>query len=416
MAEIYLRKRVWWARGRDRHGVEWRKSTKQTDPKLAKVVAAQLEQEFLLDANKARHEATLLTALEGLEQQMRVFKRAEATIEIVQTKGRHLLRVLDKKLGRATRCADLTPALCAQYAEQRLGEGAHPHTVFKELRILQQALRRAKKFKLYTPEHDPGDLMPDELDGAYVERDRWLPENEYRMLLDEFNPRPGKSGRPPGEDRRDYIIIMCQTGVRLGELHKMEPANIDIVEGLLHLDRATKNRKSRRTIPLSALALDVLQRRLANRPKGGRLFPEWGKVQRDLDLACLRIEKKLNPGWKRPEGKKGHGASTRVDGAGVVARRDAKGAPIPKRDRVHPPIRFETVTPNDLRRTFASWLAQAGVPLFHAAKLMGHGSTKMLERVYARLAPENARSAIAMLPASITATPHTRTGQLTRVK
>lgn len=409
MAEIYLRGRIWWARGLDRFGVEWRKSTKQRDPKLAKVVATKLDQEFVLDANQARNEATLGQALDALAEYATRFGRSEATLEIIGTKGRHLIRLL----GKATPCASITPAETTRYAGTRIEEGASPHTAFKELRILGQALRRAAKLGLYTQKVAPGDLIPDELDGAYVPRDRWLTESEYKLLLDEFGP--GRPGRPPGEDRRDYIIAMCQTGVRLGELHGIEAKHVDVAEQLLHLDAATKTRGSRRTIPLSPVVLEVLERR-AREHKRGPLFPAWTMVQRDLDLACLRIEAKLNPGWARPEGKKGHGALERVDGEGVPDLRSKKGLPPPKKDRARPPVRFDTVSPNDLRRTFASWLAQSGVPLFHAAKLMGHGSTKMLERVYARLAPENARSAIAMLPASITGSTPARTGKLKRVK
>jgi hypothetical protein len=43
------------------------------------------------------------------------------------------------------------------------------------------------------------------------------------------------------------------------------------------------------------------------------------------------------------------------------------------------------VTPNDLPRTFASWLVQAGESLFVVATLLGHSSTRMVERVYGRL-------------------------------
>ncbi|MGH7179913.1 MAG: tyrosine-type recombinase/integrase, partial [Tepidisphaeraceae bacterium] len=54
--------------------------------------------------------------------------------------------------------------------------------------------------------------------------------------------------------------------------------------------------------------------------------------------------------------------------------------------------------PNDLRRTFASWLVQQGVPLLTVATLMGHSSTRMVERVYGRLSKQNLDSAIALLP------------------
>ena len=43
------------------------------------------------------------------------------------------------------------------------------------------------------------------------------------------------------------------------------------------------------------------------------------------------------------------------------------------------------VSPNDLRRTFASWLKQRGVDSMVVARLLGHSSTAMVERVYGRL-------------------------------
>ena len=49
---------------------------------------------------------------------------------------------------------------------------------------------------------------------------------------------------------------------------------------------------------------------------------------------------------------------------------------------------IERCGPNDLRRTFASWEVEAGVPLFPIAQAMGHKNTRMLERVYGRQTPE----------------------------
>jgi integrase len=410
VADIYLRGRIYWAKGQDRHGKWWRKSTKQRDPRAAKTVAIKLEQEFALDADQPRDETTLSVAIDTLIDHSERFKRSESTVEFQTTKGRHLVRLL----GASTRCSSITPADTTKYAHDRVAEGAHPHTAFHELRTLVQALRRAHKMGLYKPLVEPTHLMPDELRGSYVPRERWLNEREYRLVLDEFEPN--RPGRPPGEDRREYIVTMALTGVRLSELHSIEARHIDFDQALLNLE-GTKTKGSRRTIPLTPVVFGVLERRAQVRPRGA-LFPAWHKVQRDLDLACLRIEAKLNPGWKRLEGKKAHGLL--APELGVPARRNTKGAPIPKKDRVRPPVRFDTITPNDLRRTFASWLAQSGVPLFHAAKLMGHGTTKMLERVYARLAPENARSAIALLPESVAGKPGTkpttRKGRLRREK
>ena len=45
---------------------------------------------------------------------------------------------------------------------------------------------------------------------------------------------------------------------------------------------------------------------------------------------------------------------------------------------------IERVSPNDLRRTPASQLRQAGISLDDVAPIFGHASTQMLQRVYAR--------------------------------
>jgi len=46
---------------------------------------------------------------------------------------------------------------------------------------------------------------------------------------------------------------------------------------------------------------------------------------------------------------------------------------------------IEPCTPNDLRRTCATWLRQAGAAPDLIAPVMGHADTRMVERVYGRL-------------------------------
>ena len=56
------------------------------------------------------------------------------------------------------------------------------------------------------------------------------------------------------------------------------------------------------------------------------------------------------------------------------------------------------ITLNDLRRTFASWSVQAGVPAKVIANLMGHTSTRMVDLVYGRVGPNDYEAAISRLP------------------
>ena len=56
------------------------------------------------------------------------------------------------------------------------------------------------------------------------------------------------------------------------------------------------------------------------------------------------------------------------------------------------------VSPNDLRRTFATWQAEAGVPEAGAASLLGHSSSTMVRRVYSKVGTDAKRAAMAKLP------------------
>jgi hypothetical protein len=79
---------------------------------------------------------------------------------------------------------------------------------------------------------------------------------------------------------------------------------------------------------------------------GGLFFRRWSNVRRDLIEACVR--------------------------AGI------------------PPC-----SPNELRRTCATWLRAAGAPPDLIAPVMGHADTRMVERVYGRLSPSDLRGRLA---------------------
>jgi len=55
-------------------------------------------------------------------------------------------------------------------------------------------------------------------------------------------------------------------------------------------------------------------------------------------------------------------------------------------------------SPNDLRRTYASWLKQAVVDSAVVAKLLGHSSTKMVDLVYGRIDDATLARAASLLP------------------
>lgn len=142
--------------------------------------------------------------------------------------------------------------------------------------------------------------------------------------------------------RRDYIVIYCHTGIRYSELYQIRPEHIDLAGRRVFI-AGTKTRKSRRWVPLSQDALEVFSRRQS--------FPAWGRSRMNADLKR----------WCERAG---------------IAR----------------------CSPNDFRRTFASWMANLGVPEAVTAEILGHANSKMLRSVYQQLAPSTLQQAVERLP------------------
>jgi len=169
-------------------------------------------------------------------------------------------------------------------------------------------------------------------------------------LLRAFDPENKQAGKRRARNggRGDYLVAWCYLGVRESELYAITADDVHLDDGdggMLHV-RGTKTAGSDRWIPIAPEARDVLLARVGRR---GPLFPPWPNVRRDLASACVR---------------------------GGIAR----------------------VSCNDLRRTFATWLAEAAVPEAVTASLLGHASSQMVRRVYTRIGREAQRRAVAMLP------------------
>lgn len=168
----------------------------------------------------------------------------------------------------------------------------------------------------------------------YVPRRRWLEPQDYADLIAAL-PAP----------RALFVQVACYTGARLAELYRLDWADIDWQRRLVFL-RGTKTDQAARTIPLRPELLEALR---PHKKKQGPILAPWSNLYRDLALACEEL--------------------------GIAP-----------------------VTPNDLRRTFASWLVQAEVPTFTVAKLLGHSTEKMIHMVYGHLTPKALHAAVDRLP------------------
>lgn len=183
-------------------------------------------------------------------------------------------------------------------------------------------------------ERAPESMIP-RFRAQYKPRQRWLSTVELSALLRHLEPH-----------RVRWVMLAAYTGARLSEVESLCWGDIDFERGQIHI-RGTKTARSDRHIPLVGDLAELLGplRGAPSEPVAGT----WHNVRRDLALAC----------------KKG---------------------------------RIDPVTPNDLRRTFASWLKQAGRDSLAVGRLLGHTSSRMVELVYGHLDQKTLSAAMDHLP------------------
>ncbi len=345
--DLYLRGKVYYCWFYDHHGEQIRRSTRQTDRAVAKKAARKIEKEFWEQADKPAA-VTLETALSRYLAKTERAERSEQTLDYYFKKAKPLLR----GLGRDTDINTLRMSHIEAYMDFRREEilERKPNssrsiaTIGKELGLLRSALnylrkqRGADNKRLYRG--DPTELFPEGVIGNYKPVERALSHAEYVLLYNALAP-----------ERREYLQAFCGLGVRDSELYGITPKDMDLPERRLRIP-GTKTKGSERWMPAPAEVWDVLVRRASKTENGQPLFPRWGNVRRDLHNACAK--------------------------AGI-----------------------EHVSPNDLRRTFATWQAEAGVPESVTASLLGHANSSMLRRVYTQIGTEAKRAAMAKLPALI---------------
>ncbi len=344
MGRIYRRGRVLHGYWTDPEGNPHRRSLRTEDPTVARARLRQLELATTDPAAYSGH--TLGQAFDALFVAMA--SSPAATVSSYQQKARHVERLL----GRDVELARLTRDDLVGYVRTRLEEGAHAGTVHKEMVVVRRALKEAAARGLWKGE--PGSLVP-RIKAQYRPRDRWLTREQGAALLAVLPLR-----------RRLWAAIALFAGLRDSEVEGLLWEHVDGEEGWLRAP-GTKTTGAWRMIPIAPeLAALLADAAAAAKDAGatGRtpVVVPWASVRRDLPRALDRALRDGRPRKRLPKGE--------------------RQPPYPK------------LTPNDLRRTFASWLVQAGVPLLVVARLLGHSSTRMVERVYGHLSQASYRDAI----------------------
>lgn len=208
-----------------------------------------------------------------------------------------------------------------------------PGTISREAITLRAALHWAQK-EGWIREAPAVTLPP-----RSAPRERFLTRDEAKRLLD--------ATRTP--HIRLFVLIALHTAARKGAILDLRWERVDMEARLIHFRRAgrAETKKRRVTVPINAVLLAALQEARLIRTT------EWV------------IEYK-----SRKAGNIRHAFERSVTRAGIPH-----------------------CTRHDLRRTAASWMVMAAVPLSEVAKVLGD-TEEMVERVYGKFSPDYLRRAV----------------------
>ncbi len=329
---LVRRGRIWYCWVPKPGGGTRRVGTNCTDRKAAEQAARELERRAADPAHQAAYTTTVQQACDRFLASRKRAGRAAGTLHHYEVKTSHLAVKLRMPL------AMLTVGAVEGYIDKRTTEGAARTTVKKELRALGAVLRHAKRVGLWT-----GDIertIPEYADD-YQPRKRALTWQEALLLLRALEAPNNAQPLERARNRAASVAFMLATGARWGEVTRARRE--DIAEDFVHL-RGTKTKGARRTVPIVKLTRQLLAFALtAVGDRKGLLFDAWQNPNRDLEVACTQ--------------------------AGIAK-----------------------ASPNDLRRSLATWLRVLGVDISVIAAVLGHTTSRMVERVYGRLSPEELKT------------------------
>jgi integrase len=271
------------------------------------------------------------------------YKLSHRPKSILFAEGR--LEHVKKALGNVV-LSDLTDDRIRAYVRQRQGEKASGRTINMEVGELSRAI--GQRWSLLWPKVRK---MEERKDVG-----RALSQAEQTALLDGLKGCLATSHLPT------VIPLLILTGMRVGEALSLTWGQVDLMGSALRVGRAKSSSGTGRTIPVNGDLASVLA---AHRVEFIKAFGEP-----DSTHYLFAWGSPLPTDPTRPVSDLKHGWETLRDRAGVSCR-------------LH-----------DLRHTFATRLAENGVPESTMLALMGHMSRAMLER-YSHIRMAAKRDAVA---------------------
>jgi integrase len=267
-------------------------------------------------------------------------------------------------LGRI-KLKDLSPAHARWFYRDRLDSGLAPATVHKLHVVLHKAMKAAVADGL-VPRNVTAELKPPRITREEIDP---LDAEQSRRLLEAAH----------GDRLEALYVLALNTGMRQGELLALKWDDVDLERSLVRVRRTLtrsdkgfvfgepKTKKSRRTIRLTAGAMqalrDHLSRQLEEMERAGSLYEPGGLI------FATEMGTFINPSNLRNRALK----------------------PLLGRAGLRP-IRF-----HDLRHTCATLLLCKNVNPKVVSEMLGHSSISITLDIYSHLLPDMQKSAVRAL-------------------
>lgn len=176
---------------------------------------------------------------------------------------------------------------------------------------------------------------------------------QYARVRHPENRRAYRAKRPQASRDRAMLLVLLDTGIRVGELVRLNIDDVDIRNRILEVRAVGSGTKSRpRTIPITARTASALWRYLTERQEADEVFTKESPL-----FASTGVGYSHNPGGRMSR-----------EAVYNLLKRLAERAEV------------RNVHPHRFRHTFAIEYLRGGGNQFQLKYLLGHGSMAMVER------------------------------------
>jgi integrase len=252
--------------------------------------------------------------------------------------------------------------------------GVSPHAVHGAHAILHRALHAAVDYRVLGSNPATGVKLPTIPPSV----ERFLTRAEAESLIARF-----------AEPWRTAVMLMLFCGLRWEELAGLRKHRVDLARRKLYVvgitdrhgnDREYPKGRLKRHVPLTPRAAAGLEPILDRTPPKGRVFPahQGGPVLYGNFLHRIWTPALVTEWTCAVEGCRGTAGRLRAGCAGHDPI--SRGTPRHKQEALAWLLRDPLPSPHDLRHTYGSWLADAGIPVDVIQRRMGHTDVRTTMR------------------------------------